>query len=114
MEAGIDVVRTGLCAAHLDAALSQSAQHADRNAGLAGARTRRTDDQAARRHASSPFGSTRPRSSARMETILPMAIKAGEVNPRRSASAATLPSVVTWTRSRGVVAAMMIAAGVSD
>src|SRR5436309_3756337 len=105
VEAGIDIVRSGLRAAYLQSAASERAQQADGDAGLARAGARRADDDRARRH-------VLPASSARMATMPPTTISAGEASPAAAACSAMVARVATTMRSWGVVAATITAAGV--
>ncbi len=89
VEAGIDVVRAGFCAAHRDAAPGEGAEQPDRDAGLARAGARRADDEAACAHAD--FASTAaPVSSARIDTMSPTTIRDGETKFSASARSATV------------------------
>ncbi len=54
VEGGIDIVRPRLCRAHGDAAPPQRGEQAERHRGLARARARRRDDEAARGHRERP------------------------------------------------------------
>src|SRR5690606_27457765 len=107
VEAGIDVIRPGLHAAHLQAAPGESPEQADRQAGLARAGAWRADYQGTRRHAPPP------RSFPRIDTMWPITIRAGASMPCREASSAMVETVATAMRSLPVVAEAITAAGVS-
>ena len=114
VECRVDVIRTGFCRAHFDAAPRQRRQHGERHGGLAGAGVWRGDDEAARRHfASLLAGAFSPMSRSRMVTMSPITTMAGGSNSCSRASPASFSSVDTSTRCRGVVAEAITAAGVA-
>ena len=114
VECRIDIVRTAFERLHVVAATAKRAQQPERHGGLAGAGTRRGDDEA---RCTGGMHHGRPtmlaRSCWRIDAIAPTITMAGEPMPSRAASATAIPSEVSITRSSDVVDELMTTAGVS-
>ena len=83
-KAGIDIVRPRLGRAHRDAAPPERGKQAERHRGLARARARRRDDEAARRHRDGSAAAT-ARSFSRAVTMSPITTIAGAADAMRPA-----------------------------
>ena len=121
VKSGIDVIGAAFRAGDRDAAARERAHEAKRQRGLAGARTRRRDDEARADHARSRGVDAGAASASKVMakgasawrnlTIAPIATIAGAARPSALASALAVASFVTSTRWRFVVASLTIASG---
>src|SRR5579872_485338 len=109
VEGRIDIVRAAFEGLHAESLAHKRPHQAQRDRGLARARTGRGDDQSMRHRQPTSLDNNR----WRKPTIAPMMRMAGEPIPLFLASSISDPSRLSMTRSSSSVADWMSAAGVS-